>query len=262
MKLGVIGGGVVGSARARSFLEHAAEVRVYDVQKQRATHTLLEVLECDLIFICLPTPQSADGSADISAIEQFCANHRGYTKNFVLKSTVPIGTTRLLRERYELPNLIHSPEFLTARCAFTDAQMPSRNIIGAPGNCECAIFLKELYQTRFPGVPVLRMYSDESEAVKLVLNSFFAVKVGFFSEVNALAEKLDLNWNRIMEAVLADGRIAYSHTRVPGPDGKKGFGGTCLPKDLSNLVTVIEAAGLPASITRAARERNAWDRQR
>jgi UDPglucose 6-dehydrogenase len=259
MTLGVIGGGTVGSALARAFMEWA-EVRVYDIEPRRGTHTLVEALAGDVVFVCLPTPATADGSCDLSYVEDFFASHKGYTKNFVLRSTVPVGTTQRLREEYDLPGLIFSPEFLTARCAVTDAQIPARNIIGAP-RCECSIALQALYEHRFPGVQIFHLTPTEAEAVKLAVNGFFAVKLAFFNEFRMLTDKLMLGWEEILAAVLADGRIAHSHTRVPGRDGF-GFGGACLPKDLSSLVCCIEGAGLSAAVTRAAMERNVLDRER
>lgn len=268
MKLGVVGNGVVGHATARAFME-SCEVRVYDVVKERSTHNLLEVLDCDLVMICLPTPQK-EGSfeCDTSAIDGFFAkiaelSPQARKANFVLRSTVPIGTTRRLANHYDLPNLCHSPEFLTARCSITDAQIPARNIIGVwkneHKNYQHPLF--ELYKKRFPAVMIIIMGSDESEAVKLMLNSFFAVKIAFFNECHMLASKLQLNWEAIMDGVLSDGRIAHSHTKVPGHDGF-GYGGSCLPKDIANLVHCLQKEDLPSIITHAAIARNIIDRRR
>lgn len=253
-------------ATARAFIEHCDEVRVNDIVPERRTHDLGSTLDCDLIMVCLPTPQR-EGSleCDTSAIDDFfriCQNGRASLNNFVLRSTVPIGTTRRLREQYGLPNLVHSPEFLTARCALVDAQMPARNIIGYPGATDHLPALYELYRRRWPHVPIHQLSSDESELVKLAVNSFFAVKVAYWNECHALASKLDLDWRRIMNAILADGRIGPSHTQVPGPDGKFGYGGTCLPKDLANLVTCLRENKLNAAVTEAAGLRNIGDRNR
>lgn len=261
--VGVVGGGVVGRATARTYLEHVREVRVYDQVKERSTHRVTDVLKSDIIFICLPTPKSQDSLAcDTSTIFNFFQTAREYNPfgRYVLRSTVPIGTTRHLAEKYQLPNLVHSPEFLTARCSLTDALIPSRNIIGFPIENRCGDLLGDLYQNRFPSVPLYEMSSDESEACKLFLNGFFATKVSYFNEVRHLADKLGLDWERVMDGILSDGRITHSHTQVPGPDGRRGFGGSCLPKDLSSLVYQIVAAGLDASVTNAARLRNINDR--
>lgn len=264
MKIGVVGGGVVGHATARCFIEHVDQVCVYDVMKERCTHPLGEVLSCDLVFICLPTPMKEDDKCDLSYVEKFFHDMKGpdhdYRRiNIVLRSTVPVGTTKRLSELLGLRNLVHSPEFLTARCAVTDAQLPARNVIGSPvlpDNSDCVAILYDLYSRRFPGVPVHVLNSNESEAVKLFQNSFFAVKVSFWNECYAYAKKVGLNWDQVLAAVLADGRISHSHTRVPGPDGKTGFGGNCLIKDLNNLIECIESVGLYAHVTSAADERN------
>ena len=231
--LGVVGGGVVGHATARSFMEHT-EVRVYDVVAARRTHGMVETLECDLIFLCLPTPQDGNGDCDVSAVEDFCTllSDSKPDGNYVLKSTVPIGTTRRLAREHGLANLVHSPEFLTARCAVTDAQLPARNIIGSPYRdrmSDAGHLLRELYLERFPGVSIYVMSSDESEAVKLAQNGFFAVKVAYWNEIYRMCRRDGLDWGRVREAVLADGRIAHAHTSVPGQGGLTGFGGACLP---------------------------------
>ena len=261
MRIGVVGGGVVGQATARSYIEHVDEVRVYDVLKERRTHGLFETLDCELIFLCLPTPQKKDSrECDVSAIEDFFCEAAGRKLNglnWVLRSTVPIGTTRRLREQYDLPNIVHSPEFLTARVAVTDAQMPARNIIGGFG--DCGGLLHELYHRRFPGVPIHHMTSDESEAVKLFVNGFGATVIAYWNECRCLAESRGLNWGRVMDGVLSDGRIPHSWSRVPGPDQKYGFGGACLPKDLASLTHLL---GDEAAVTLAALERNHRDRAR
>ncbi len=263
MKLGIVGGGTVGRATARCYIEHA-EVRVFDILPERATHSLAEVMACDIVFVCLPTPQ-IEGSlmCDLVPIVKFFEQIDRSRANLVLRSTVPIGATRRLRAMYDLPNLVHSPEFLTARCAVTDAQLPARNIIGYP-RADTLQYggLEDLYRHRFSGVPVHLMTSDESEFVKLAQNGFFATKIAYWNECRTLADNLDLDWDRVLSAVLADGRISHSHTRVPGPDGKYGFGGACLEKDLASLVSCIEQAGLSAAVTRAAYERNLEDRDR
>lgn len=264
MKIGIIGGGVVGHATARVFMEHA-DVLVYDKMRGRSTHDLLDVIECDLVFVCLPSPKSKMGSwCDTTIIEECFGFMSGaYGKsNLVLRSTVPIGFTRRMAETYKLPNLVHNPEFLTARCALVDSQTPARNIIGKPSwqtDATCCATLEAIYRRRFPGVPVLVMSSDESEAVKVGLNSFFAVKVAYFNELRCLCDMHGLDWETVRAGILSDGRIAHAHTQVPGPDGKRGFGGTCLPKDLASMVDQLGEAGMLCNA--ALRRNEAIDRR-
>jgi nucleotide sugar dehydrogenase len=278
MRVGVIGGGVVGQAIARSYLEHVEEVRVYDIDKTRGTHSLVDTLECTLIFICLPTPQKVPGMAggdpnysmqcNTSVIDKFFEQHKGYRKNFVIRSTVPIGTTARIQREYDIPNICHSPEFLTARCAYSDASIPSRNIIGCPvwENNEATRALEYLYTHRFSNTMLYTMSSNESEAVKLFTNGFFSVKVAYFNEINSLCEKMGLDWYQVWAGVLGDGRISPYHTKVPGPDGKYGFGpdtpNACLPKDLANLITMFREQDVRCPVAEGAHTRNSWDRAR
>ena len=263
--VGVVGGGVVGGATALAYAEWAASVKVYDALPERCTAPLDEVLACDVVFVCLPTPPLGHSSElDTIALDRFFSSIKDSQANLVLRSTVPIGTTRFLSVKYNLPNLAHSPEFLTARCAALHASLPARNIIGrlwedqdtlSPTGCPRKLW--ELYQSRWPHVTCYSMMAEESEAVKLFQNGFFAVKVAYWNEVKALADAKGLHWNMIVRAVLADGRIHPSHTQVPGPDGRPGFGGSCLPKDLAQLVAHL---GHNSVVTSAALRRNLTDR--
>lgn len=275
-KVGIVGAGVVGSATAAAYRDwtvehpgpqesyHPYEVLVHDKDPARSTHTVGQVLLCDVVFVCLPTPGSDqyDEGVDLSAVEDFFYYVRGTATNFVLRSTVPVGTTRRLRDEYDLPNLVHSPEFLTARTAVEDAANPRLNVIGYPGNVQpshvrfsdCPYF--RLLGGRFPNVPTTCVTSDESEAVKLFMNGFFAVKVAYWNEVRHLADRLRLNYDEVREAVVAEGRVGDIHTRVPGPDGKFGFGGSCLPKDLNMLIAQMDALDLQPGVCQAARDRN------
>lgn len=278
MKLGIIGNGVVGRATARAFMEHC-EVRCWDSLPERRTHLLNQTLSSDLVMICLPTPQregslECDTSALVRFFEGLPEEYR--QANYVIRSTVPIGFTRKTREHCGIPNVVHSPEFLTARCAMTDAQMPARNIVGDPtlerednyttGWSDCCEMLSNLYKRRFPGVPVHVMSSDESEAVKLFTNGFGATVIAYWNEVRCLADKLGMDWERVQQAVLADGRIPHAWSKVPGPDGKFGFGpdtpSACLPKDLASLIHLIKENELVAAVTQGALSRNTADRAR
>lgn len=272
IKLGIVGGGIVGHASARAFIEHVAEVRVFDVVKERATHGLPDVLACDLIMIALPTPQYPDRlECDVSAVRHFFAglSDEDRTRNFVIRSTVPVGATRKWSELQKIPNLCHSPEFLTARCSVTDAQLPARNIVGDPHPAafnSAAKILEGLYRLRFPGVPCIVCTSDESELIKLGTNGFFAHKIAYFNELQAYAAAVKADWQVVLAGILADGRISHSHTKVPGPDGKFGFGPdgpqNCLKKDLANLITCIKDAGQTPYVTLATHTRNVEDRKR
>lgn len=259
MRVGIIGGGVVGSATAAAWRGFADEVRVYDADPFRDKNGLDATMRCDVVFVCLPE----------GAVDDFCNMVGGSTPktNLVLKSTVPVGTTRRLAERYGLPNLVHSPEFLTARTAEHDAANPRLNVIGVPqsykeqgidiltGN-DCGYRLRRSYEERWPDVEVLDLTSDASELMKLAMNSFFAAKVSYWNEVESYCRAAGVDYETVRAACAAEGRVGDLHTHVPGPDGKRGFGGTCLPKDLKQLLRCFTEAGVAAPVMVAVQARN------
>lgn len=257
-RIGVIGNGFVGRAIARGFMEHCGEVRVHDVLPERSTHTLAEALDCGWTFVCVPTPAREDGRCDVDAVVEVIERSASMasqdlmrTPRLIIKSTVPLGFTRISQQKFPVLTILHSPEFLTQRCALVDFQTPARNIVGSPnwpgdseggGMLACqrklnlaSAALCHLYQQRFPGVPCLQMSSDESELVKLAQNGFFATKVAYFNAIYQLAKATGCDFEAVRAGMLADGRIAHAHTEVPGPSGEFGFGGACLDKDLRSL---------------------------
>jgi UDPglucose 6-dehydrogenase len=259
--IGVIGCGFVGKAVVFGFKD-IYHIRIYDVDKNRATHSLKETCNSDVVFICVPTPMRTNGEGtDLSIlldlfgkIKQECNNETIY----VLKSTVPIGTTKRLVRDYGL-KIIHNPEFLTAKNANLDFLTPSRIVIGGDRNWSEQI--KKVYEDRFVGSNILLMSSDESEAVKYIANCFLATKVLFFNEVNLGLKQYNLDWNMVIKGVLTDGRISYSHTQVPGPDGQYGFSGTCFPKDLCSLIEQIELTGFEPLLLKACWKQNLFIRE-
>src|SRR5688572_27823873 len=105
---GIIGNGVVGQATGRSYLEHVKEVRCFDVLAERRTHSWEDTLRSDIVFICLPTPQRQNSlECDTDYLEDFFVQAAAFhpDAHYVIRSTVPIGFTSKMREKYNLPNL-------------------------------------------------------------------------------------------------------------------------------------------------------------
>lgn len=256
-KIGIVGAGFVGGAITRGF-GLQADVKIFDKDPTRAVHSFEEVCQQDFIFLCLPTPMMHvdGGQADLSIVNSVCQQIKGQGTSgiLIIKSTVPIGTTKRLSLEHGL-NIIHNPEFLTARNADIDFLTPARTILG--GNTALTEQVAKLFRMRFPGTNILQMTSNESEAVKYVANCFFAIKVIYFNEVFlGLKDTFQLDWDRVMGGVLTDGRIGVSHCDVPGHDGKLGFGGACFPKDICALISQIEDAGFDPKVLKAAWEQN------
>jgi UDPglucose 6-dehydrogenase len=257
--IGVIGHGFVGKAVARAFKGYT-DVKVWDRRPERATHTLVQVLKQQVVFICLPTPLAPAGAADLSAIQELLAAVEGSSQTLVLMSTVPPGTTDDLAKRYRLRGLVHSPAFMTARTNLVDFEKPSRLLIGAPRkSCQAAMVLTRVYGRRFPECPLLLMRPTEAELAKYICNCFFAVKISYFNEMRAISRQLCCRWDYVMEGVLADPRIGRSHTLVPGPDGKAGFGSNLL-KDMPALIGTAQDAAVHPHVLIGAWHRNAESR--
>lgn len=258
-KIGIIGNGFVGSAIASGF-EQTHDVHIYDKKPGASTHTFDDVMGCDYIFICVPTPMkcSTGSECDLSIMKDLFTQIQstGTDAVLIIKSTVPIGTTSQLQEQYQDLKLMHSPEFLTARYAKRDFVNADRHIVGYTKCIESAQRVAALFKTRFPHTPCILMKCDESEYVKYVANCFFACKVSFFNEMRQLADKLDVDWNKIIEGVITDSRVGQDHYQVPGHDGDRGFGGTCFPKDINALINSFKDNGIAPLMLQAAWEKN------
>ena len=144
-KIGVIGNGFVGSAVAEGF-KHYADVKVYDSNPNKSPDNFQDVLQQECIFICVPTPMSeGGGQCDMSYIYDVFdkVKHLITESIFIIKSTVPVGTTSQLKSKYPKLHIIHSPEFLTARTAKIDFITPSRVIVGYPKEFYSKLFFSE-----------------------------------------------------------------------------------------------------------------------
>ena len=171
MKIGVIGNGFVGSAVANGFARY--DVKVFDKNPDSSLHSLEEVLSQDFVFICVPTPMKdiMGDDCNLSIIESCFSEIESIGSNatFIIKSTVPIGTTARLQKIHSSINIVHSPEFLTAKFAKENFLNADRHIVGYVKKKSIGEKASKLFKSAFPNIPCLTMKSDESESVKLSL---------------------------------------------------------------------------------------------
>lgn len=235
--IGVVGNGFIGKA-IHQHLKNYFNVLVYDIDKSRCLNDLSEVYNSEIVFICLPTPMSKieGGECNLSIINNFFSNIPKNTSSlFVIKSTVPIGTTNQLSQERKDLKIVHSPEFLTANNAVEDFKNSSRNIVGGDSQ-----LLLDLYNHVFPNGKNMMVSSDESETIKYFANTFLATKVIFFNMMYDLSLKKSMDYQNLVNGVCSDDRIGFSHSKIPGPDGDRGFGGTCFPKDINALIHTMQ----------------------
>jgi len=261
-RVGVIGGGFVGSAVAFGFgssNSYDFDVKVYDVNPNKSSHSFEQtVKESDFLFLCLPTPSKDNMSIDLSYIEasmeEISKHADPFEQTIIIKSTVIPGTCRRLSQKYGL-NVVSNPEFLTERRAKWDFINASQIVIGSDDKMS-ASKLKSLYQKRFSSMQYLITDTVTSEFVKYMLNCFFSVKLSFMNEMYQVGQSFGVKWEDAVTGLVSDSRVGDSHVTVPGPDGKFGFGGHCFPKDLNAMIKFAERLGIDTKVMSAAWQKN------
>ncbi len=201
--------------------------------------------EADIVFLCVQTPQGADGSADLSFVESVAREIAPVVRPgtvIVNKSTVPVGTTKFVQRvlseagaNHDDISVASNPEFLREGQAVQDFLNPDRIVIG----CEqpsAAIRVSELY--RGVQAPVLVTDPASAEMIKYASNAFLATKISFINAIANLCESVDADIREVAIGMGYDERIGFQFLH-PGP----GYGGSCFPKDVAALLHTARAAG-------------------
>ena len=262
ISIGICGFGFVGSA-IYDYLEQLDlfNIIVYDKYKSVSENSFYDLLQCHIIYLCLPTLYDNElKSYDMTEITnslQLLKEMR-YDGLLLIKSTLLPSYFDIINDNFNELNIFHNPEFLSARTASEDFANQKQIIIGyTPQSEKYNYIIDKFYKIIFPNVPLHISNAKESALTKLACNSFYATKVQFFSELYLLCNKLSLNYNNIKVLMLNNGWINPMHTEVPGHDGLISFGGACLPKDISALNEYMKELCVPNEVINAAiNERN------
>lgn len=276
IEVGVIGYGFVGKAVSQLAVKDKIKVIPFDLYQQEyaGPMQMLAAYNADIVFVCVPTPTDPeDGALNVDIVVDSASKWKEFSQKpdsvLVIKSTIPVGTIDELCEYEESDRIVHNPEFLTERTAMQDFMDADEIIVGGP-NKECVNRVLDLYSvwvenTRkadngtvlFP--KMVETDAKTAELVKNVRNSFYATKVSFFNEVADLCESMDVKYDDFRKVFARSGKHAWvnpQHTFVPGPDGKKGYGGKCLIKDSLGLATLADTHGVDLTVLKAANKSN------
>ena len=217
------------------------------------------VADADIVFLCVPTPQGEDGSADLSYIKTAAAQIAPLLKRnavVVNKSTVPVGSTIAVEEVLQRTDVyvVSNPEFLREGTAVSDFLLPDRVVIGSNdrGAAEKVAALYNGIDT-----PIIITDPSSAETIKYAANGFLAMKISFVNAVAAMCEAVGADVAAVIEGIGSDNRIGRQFLN-PGP----GWGGSCFPKDSRALVKIAEDHGYNFSMMRGAVEVNDEQRRR
>lgn len=261
MIVGIIGNGFVGKATFQLKCKDI-DILAYDINPSACIPhglTLPDMDKCEIIFISVPTPMSADGSCHLHIVESVLKDLKSidYTGIIVLRSTVPVGTCDRL-------NCYFMPEFLTEKNYINDFINNPDWIFGTLGASTDDVFKTKITSLfglahandRIKHNTLHFVPNKEAEMVKMFKNCFLATKVSFCNEVYEFCQKKQIDYETVRKLATADVRILPSHTMVPGHDGFKGFGGTCFPKDTASLRHEMQRANMTPYVLNAIIERN------
>ena len=255
-KIAIVGHGFVGKAVRHGFDLPMNDITIIDPREGTSVEDLYDK-DIDFAFICVPTPMSDTGKIDSSIVVDVINKLYDNSKCLVvLKSTVTPDIVQELSDKAP-SRFVYNPEFLTEANAEEDFINATFNVFG--GLFEPTVDVAYLYDNNSKCVNAKSIHVSAVEAsfIKYTINTFLSTKVTFFNQLKDQVDKFDqANYDVISEAVKHDPRIGNSHMMVPGPDGRRGFGGACFPKDTNAIIKTGQRNNVDLSILKEAVEYN------
>lgn len=295
MELSIIGSGYVGLVTGACFAEvghhvicvdndahkiemlRAGKVPIYEPGLEELIHRNVSaqrlqfsgsieegVNNSEVVFIAVPTPQSAQGDVDLSYIEKVAREIAGVLKEYrviVDKSTVPVKTGEKVADSIKRYNkrgadfdVVSNPEFLREGCAVNDLMKPDRIVIGAQSERAIAL-MKKIYEPFM--APMLVTDINSAELIKHAANSFLALKISYINAVSAICEASGADVEKVADGIGMDHRIGRTFLNAG-----IGYGGSCFPKDIAAFIHISEQLGVPFQLLKEVQRINSTQKDR
>lgn len=240
MKIGIIGWGAVGGAIGEGFKMLGHNVSKHD---PKFDTTINDVLDTEIVFVCVPTPSGENGECDLSIVHSTIDSlkENNYSGIIALKSTSVPGTTQGIIDKYQDDNICFVPEFLRERSALEDF-VRNHDVLAVGCHTDRAWHRVCEAHSWLPKNAV-RMTPTEAEILKYYSNTFNALRVVFANVMYEVAERLDSDYDKILETFLMRGTASPDYLSC-GPE-MRGYGGMCLPKDTKAMGDLCKRLGLP-----------------
>lgn len=279
--INIIGYGYVGSAVGHLCEKNNIKFNVCDTQNKSGDFTYFSDIknliqhsekenEINYYFVAVPTPSDSDGACDISIIRHVLSRLNLYiTKKtrVIIKSTLVPGSCSKLYHEFKKLDIILSPEFLREATFRDDMYNAEFVLVGLSPHTELSEYsdilkmFRELYQHN-KNIDIYMKSYEECELFKYTLNVHLAVKVWYFNEIYEISEKLGVDYEKLKCLFQLDKRIGDYGTRVPGHDGKFGYGLSCLPKETRGMMKLQEELGIDNHVLQEIIKRNNYFRSK
>lgn len=271
--IGIVGAGTVGSALKKAF-DGCCELLIADPVLGAQSASLCSLVPlCQVIFIAVPTPSKAGGDADLHVFSEVIAELAAAVRLgpdacpvLCIKSAVPPDAISRIQRSYPHTRIVVSPEFLREASPIDD-MLAMRSLVLGGKQSDCSVVADIFHQhSNITGEMRTSILPDAVSAafLKYQENAFLAMKVSFMNEMFDIFQRSgsQCSWEKLQRAFHQDHeRMGSTHWQVPGPDGGRGWGGRCLPKDVAALQHYAGQLGVDTPLLRAAWARNLEDRK-
>ena len=252
MKIGIVGLGIVGAAVKHGLEKLGNQVSVHDL---KLDSKLEDVLDTEIVYLCVPTPPSENGKCDTSIIESVVdelINKHQYPGIIAIKSTIEPGTTLRLQEKYGNQNICHVPEFLRERVAIADF-IENHDVCIIGTESDVVFDTIKASHGEYPK-HFVKLKPTEAEISKYFNNVYNAMLITFANGFYELCKKYDADYARVKSAMVQRDHIFNKY--LDCNENLRGFGGVCLPKDSSAIAALMDEHNIPISLFKAIVEDN------